>query len=75
MGLSGDLEERNNMLMVYHFALFKKKKICGGIPQFQTRPHHGQLRQKTVGRAEYERRIEDGHFIHTKHGIPSGNQT
>lgn len=48
MGLSGDLEERNNMLMIYHFA-YSKKTI-----HFQTHPHHGQIPQKTVGRAEYE---------------------
>ena len=52
MGLSGDLEERNNMVMIYHFAYSKKIR-----KHFQTHPHHGQIPQKTVGRAEYESRV------------------
>ena len=34
-----------------YFAYSKKRK------DFQTHPHHGQIPQKTVGRAEYESRV------------------
>ena len=56
IGLSGDLEERNNMLMIYHFAYSKKRK------DVQTHPHThimGKYLRRLLG--ELNRRVGSRH--------------